>query len=80
MSAPSEKTPHESWLEVLNFTGVALQARPVMKEAQTQADRDSATRIYVNAVDRVIDTLEVMAQRGHLNDVGAFLDAQFGRV
>ena len=80
MSAPLEQSPQEMWLEALGFVGVALMARPAMKAGKTQADRDSATRIYVNAVDQLVDWMEAMAARGHLDDVGGFLATQFGRA
>jgi hypothetical protein len=80
MSAPIEKSPQECWLDVLGHVGTAVAARPIMKAGQTFAERDGATRVYVEAVDQLVDDLEAMARRGHLADVGAFLDAQFGRV
>lgn len=80
MSVPVEKTPRECWEDALGFVGVALLARPSMKAGSSAPDHESATRTYVYAVDQLIDTLEAMARRGQLDDIGAFLDVQFGRV
>ncbi|RUS64907.1 hypothetical protein EGN72_02630 [Pseudorhodobacter sp. E13] len=80
MIAPVEKSPHECWLDVLGLVDTALTARPAMHNAPSVAERNGARRVYVEAVDKLIDTLEAMARRGHLNDIGAFLDVQFGRV
>lgn len=80
MSGPIEKTPSDCWEEAMAHLCLAMTFYDPMKDAPTQQKRDQATKGYVASVDRMVEALAPLAFAGLLDDVGAFLDAQFGRV
>lgn len=80
MSVSVETTARELWDQSLDHLHRAMTFKAPMNAPLTQEQRDQATKAYVEAVDGLVDALAPLALAGFLDDIGGFLDTQFGRV